>query len=424
MRTHIFSMLQAATAALAESVATAIQAMVDEELTRRREAGNDAAAVPVPVPVSNPNPNPVRNEPTVTLWSSEIGAYMGRDTWTSKLQALAKVWRRTHEPSYREAHVLWLARGQKPLRVTSKQVMAALLRDDETDVGGGGDKKRKRCMPSNKYFKVQTVADVVDFRARQTPKDVLALYKEKGVLLEEDTAQLFSRITGHAVEMRNAGVTWSPDGSVGALRECPSVRPVGPILDPGAYTIVGEVDGVLCAPPPHGNTPVEIKVRMCGIPATIPFKDVAQVHSYMAMLGATQAFHVQRAFATDEVKTTTVQWNAALWDKEITPALEAFVCDVRKLLRGALSDEQLRHDVFASVETIPAPPMAALDVLEVLHAADAKPLKVVVTKAAKKQCKVGSRISKCVGVALPEVRTAKYNLRTRGTTRVSFHKTI
>ena len=362
-------MLQAAATNFTKALTDIVQRLIADEFDRRSvvavplaiegepkqtsEEVNAVAAVEQAVSDA-PRPEQQRSEVTVLLWSSEITAYMGNDSWMSRTQALAKVWRRTHEASYRDTHEKWLLRGQKPLHVTSKQVLAV-----GAGLGprGGNTKPRYSADP---FVGVQSAADVEKFRRTRSQKDLSRLYRGKGKLLEEETALLFEREIGQPVELRNAGVFWDATTAAGqgGLRPLQSVRPPGPILAPGPYNILGEVDGCLLQPP-FANVPVEFKLRMGaqGVSNSIPFKDIVQVQSYMEMLDAERALHVQRAFGTSTVVSTIVERDRDLWTSKILPAIEEFVCDVRKLLRGCYGDEELRHTVLRSVESSKAPPL-------------------------------------------------------------------
>ena len=364
-------MLQAAALEVAKTMTDFVQLLVAEEISRFREefqsqqqklsnlapssasvavtaedAGTveptlltlAALALPSDLPSSpnteiatEPSTSAAANEVTVLLWSSEITAYMGNDAWLSRTQALARVWKRTHEPSFRDAHSSWQLRGQCPLLHAS--------------VGA-----QERARAKDPFLGVQTAADVEKFRSTQPQRDVSKLYREKGKLLEEETALLLEKELGQNVELRNAGVFWQPTAAKG-LRPLFSKRPPGPIVTPGPYTILGEVDGCLLQEP-FQNVPVEFKLRMGahGVSNSIPFKDIVQVQSYMEMLDAERSLHVQRAFGTAKVTTTIIERDRDLWANKIQPAIEEFVCDIRRLLRGCFADDDFRHTVFRSVE--------------------------------------------------------------------------
>lgn len=370
-------MLQAAATDLTKVIMESVKTMVDAEV--KRQLGS---AVPVPRSA----------EVTVVLWSSEIAAYLGDDAWLSRPQILAKVWKRSHEGSYRDAHDKWLLRGKKPLRLTNKQILSEGL--GEMLAASTCSTKQS----TDPYLKVQTSEDVERFRKDHSQKEVLKLYRTKGKLLEEETSQLFAESINQPVSLRNAAVLWDPSLNAGELRQDPSVRPLGPILTPGPYVITGEMDACLTSPP-FVNTPVEFKLRMSGIPSSVPFRDIVQLHSYMAMMGSKKGFLVQRAFGSAAVDTTILDWDEELWCGKILPAVETIVCDVRKLLRGSLADEELRHQVFSSSETA-APTTPTVNIRK----PPSVTMTLVKTTTSKKRKKN----------ALPEIKMS-YNLRARRT---------
>lgn len=387
-------MIHAAATELTKTVLDAVQRMVEDEVKRRMMQPATSASEPA-LEADAPQPAPARSEATVVLWSSEIASYMNADSWQTRVQALGKVWKRTHECSFRDAREKWLLRGQKPMFVTNKQLLAeaTAAADPDTEV-----KKKKYAV--DPYVGVQTAADVEKFKLEKSSREVLNLYKTKGKLLEEDTARLFEKVIGQPVDHRNAGVIWEPGFS--GLRRTLSVRPAGPIVDPGPFVIMGELDGCLLQPP-FENVPVEFKLRMGskGISDTIPYRDILQVQSYMEIMGADKALHVQRAFGSQAVITTTVEKDQHMWDTKICPAIEGFVCDVRKLLRGSLADEEFRHVVLAAVETaVPLPPIMKTRVLEVETTTTTKKTLTLKRKVPTKMPPI-------------EVRATKYNLRSK-----------
>jgi hypothetical protein len=113
---------------------------------------------------------------------------------------------------------------------------------------------------------------------------------------------------------------------------------------------------------------VEIKTRMASIPECMPAHDALQVLTYLEMTRAPRAMYVQRRAHTAELRVQHINRDPALWEAAMAPRVRAFVCDVRRLLRGAPQDEGLRHRALAAVEALPPPrallaepPPAALD---------------------------------------------------------------
>lgn len=384
-------MLQAAAADLTQVIMESVRQMVEAEVKRHLDA-----ATPVP---------PSRNEATVVLWSSELAAYMDTDPWQTRLAVLAKVWRRSHEGSYRSARESWLARGKRPLHVTSKHVMAS-----------NGEKAAASTPPTrvytDPYVRIQTPADVSTFRAERPAKDVLKLYRTKGKLLEEETALLFSESIQQPVGLRNAAVIWQPVGSNSGLRTEPSVRALGPIVTPGPYVLQGEIDACLTQPP-FANVPVEFKLRMTGIPSTIPLRDIAQLHSYMAMMGSSRGFLVQRAFGSDAVDASIVQWDEALWTGKIVPAMEAVVCDTRRLMRGAIIDEELRHTVLLAAETCAPPPPSPPSPTDPITMPPSSPVELALMPLTTLKLKKPKPKRKLPIITIPAPEMPTYNLRKR-----------
>lgn len=327
-----------------------------------------------------------QTELSVSLWASELAAYAGKDPWLTRNQALAKVWKRTSERSFRNARDAWLLRGQKPIHFTSKDILSP----DRNVVSVPS----KTCI--DPFLSVQTPEDVQAFRASRSPGDVVKLYRVKGKLLEEETAALFERSIGAPVGLRNSSVFWNPASRTGGLsaQDVP-VRPLGPITSPGPYFLSGEMDACMTTPP-FENVPVEFKLRMSGA-VSVSYRDMTQVQAYMSMVGSDRAFHVQRVFGSQEVLVTTIHRDSAFWHDEIVPAMEDFVCDVRRLLRGSLWDEELRHEVLVASETsVLSPPVVSFDV-EMNEA-----IKRIANQKPQKRKKKG-----------PELDLKKYNLRSR-----------
>lgn len=384
-------MLQAAATDLTKVIMDSVKEMVDAEIKRALATS------------AYTRPAALKNEVTVVLWSSEVGAYMDKDPWQSRNQVLAKVWKRTDERNFRDVRDKWILRGKKPIHVTSKQVIQEALKN--TAISETYLSKRTTVQQNDPYLKIQTVDDVEKFKQTHSTKDVVKLYRTKGKLLEEETSTLFSDKIGQPVSLRNTSVAWEPSGDTTGIRIEPSVRPLGPILNPGPYILTGEMDACLTQPP-FQNTPVEFKMRMTGIPSSIPHRDILQIHTYMAMMGSRRGFLVQRAFGTMDVDTTTVEWDEELWKGVILPAIESTVCDVRRLLRGSLADEDLRHQVLlASESSTSSPSIKIRPPTSMTVTTIEQPGSVVVTTKPIRKRKLVD--------PLPDIQ--KYNLRHRPT---------
>ena len=273
---------------------------------------------------------PPTSESTVTLWASEIGSYLGVDSWSSRDKALAKIWRRTNEAHFCRVQSAWRAAGCRLL--ASGSDMAPTLALDH-------------------FPDVQSAADVTSFRKHATAGEVLRLYKSKGVQNEEVVAAMFADSIQQPVMMRHAAVQWKSETETAApVPVYNDIRPLGEISNPGPYTIIGQVDGWLLAPP-YAGTIVEIKVRMESIPSVIPERDLMQVQTYLHINNTEECMYVQNLFGTNVLQSTHIGRDRALWTNRILPGLVHFVCDIRRLLRGAPDDFDLRHRVLAACET-------------------------------------------------------------------------
>ena len=309
----------------------------------------------------------VTREPTVILWPSETYAYAGYSGRMSRCQALAMVWQRTHAPSFHAARESWLANGRRPARVTARGVAAAILsgsaptppqstgKRPRTGTSGGAGSGSGSDDP---FPHVKGPEDVRAFREKASSTDILRLYRAKGAMEEEATAECLALRLGQPLHLRNTASYWRADCGLPAMpvdRATVHIRTLGPITDPGPFAFMGEVDGWL-SQPPFEDVIVELKLRMTRIPDDVSDADMLQAQTYMAMCNVDRVLHVQRVLGETDVVLTTVQRNTELWDATMV-SLRQFVCDVRRLLRGGPEDVQLRHQALQAVETLPAPPL-------------------------------------------------------------------
>lgn len=298
-----------------------------------------------------------KNEPVIKLWPAEVAAYLGKDSRMSRDEALAAVWRRTHETSMHKVHKEWVGRGMTPKRVTQADVEACVVGEGRD---GGGPVTPHVSRPA-KFSHILTKEDMRQFCADQgtSKASIQSMYLEKGRTSEDETAALLSKVMKQDLALRNSASYWRPGVGAVAMDRAHEVRRPGPITDPGPYAFMGEVDGWLTEEP-YKDVIVEIKTRMNGIPDAIPIKDILQVQTYMMMHDKERALHVQRAFATSVVVVNEIKRNKELWASTVEPAIVQFVCDVRKLLRGSVEDELIRHRVLSAVERSSPPLMAPL----------------------------------------------------------------
>jgi hypothetical protein len=293
-----------------------------------------------------------QHELPVVLWPSEVLGYLGNDGYISKNALLGRVWQRTHESSYRAALEQWLQRGRRASRTEDPSTIPAC-----------------RQVP-DEFPSVKTAEDFARFKAGASHAVVQRLIVTKGRALEEDTARLLAGTLRQPIQHRNVATYWRSDVS----RACSlggvsrrTLRPPGPITKPGPYVLVGEVDGWL-SQPPHENVVVEFKLRMGEVNPTPPLRDVLQIQAYLEMNNVERGLHVQRKFGTDTLVIASIARDREAWATRVIPGLDAFVCQVRALLRGAMEDDQLRHQVLMTCEgggpavSLPRPPSAAVDV--------------------------------------------------------------
>ncbi len=311
------------------------------------DAGGDEGDAGTPQPPTRP-----LNEPVVVLWASEINAYLGGSKWDSVEKYLGKVWERSHGTSYRAARDLWLERGRKPRRYTSSEAVKGFTQPD-SDVlpQRGGDAGT---------LAVQTQEEMQSFLEKATAKQTLQLYSAMGKAGEDVSADLLAVQLKQPVVARNSAWMWRSDTPmitpVDRVMHC---RPPGAIVDPGLFTITGEVDGWL-QEPPYQDVVVEFKTRMKAIPEEVLVRDLYQIQTYLAMHGVEEGLLVQRLFSdTSTIRVTKVVRDEALWTETILPGLQQFVRGVRRLMRGGLEDEKLRHEVFSACE--PAEPLHPLN---------------------------------------------------------------
>jgi len=325
-------------------------------------------AVLLPAVLADQLGNRARTEPSVTLWASEIGSYINQDAWMSRDRALAKVWRRTNDSHFLDVQSLWRAHGCRFPTSADDYVSSQLM---------------------DPFSHLQTVEDIENFRKIATPADIIKMYRTKGVLKEEAVAAMFSESIQQPVMLRHAAVEWrSATQTSHDMLPLTTVRAPGPVDDPGHYTLVGQVDGWLTSHP-YAGTVVEIKVRMDHIPPFPPDRDVMQVQAYMHINNAEECIYVQNLFGTRVLQTMHFYRDRKYWDCVIKPGLDAFVCDIRRLLRGSPEDVVLRHRVLAAAEkdhipSKPIPPPPEVAAAEVLPQQPAKKKKVSIPAAPAK----------------------------------------
>lgn len=266
-------------------------------------------------------------EPVVTLWASETASYLGRDVWSSRETALGAVWRRTNGAHFLSVQELWHVHGG---RFPSGHL------EDEV--------QSRMSQVFDPFPNVRTALQVADFRRTASSADMKRLARSKGRLLEEELARTFAKQHG-TLQQRNSAACWRSDTLRTEGKEQMRRRPAGPVVDPGVFSVVGEVDGWL-----GPDTIVEFKMRMERIMDPPPPHDLLQLQTYLHMNDVPRAVYVQGLLGSGELHVKEFQRDRATWDSEVMPGLVRFVCDVRRLLRGEPEDAPIRHQVLSACE--------------------------------------------------------------------------
>ena len=341
-------------------------------------------------------------------------------------QALGRLWQEVAPASFFAARDTWEARGRRPRRLTSKDLMAAAAADaartasaadptastvqagataSEDEDGATDTDTDTEGVQDDAFPEVRTAADVAQYRLKHTPAQTLKLYRAKGVVEEAVTINLLRRLlrdrgavpgvgargrdahdvpTGGRVTHVSSSLWWTPVGgpqgfmpresAEGAARDGPpgprgAATLPGPVVDPGPFAVVGRVDCAI-ALETGAQVPVEIKTRMGPLFPQIPHAEKLQLQAYIQCLRAPWGLHVQRSMGSDAVSCVRVDRDDALWTSEVLPGLRRFACDVRRLLRGSLIDEELRHTVLTSMAADASGPARRLAQLQSQARAD------------------------------------------------------
>jgi hypothetical protein len=335
-------------ARLAKAVMETIPEEIVRELTRHIHGGLDAAAsrstsIPDSASSTSAATPCFEHEPVVHLWPSEVGSYVGQDSWRTREQALAEVWERTHPTSFRAERAAWLARGRVARRQSGSPSLVAAYGANQS-------------LGTDPFPSIATADAVARFCTTASPQDMLKLFKTKGQLLEEETAQLFASVVQQPLSLRNTGSVWRPETDRPAVPSgtVSRPRPPGDITQPGPFLFTGAVDGWLTQDP-YKDVIVEFKLRMRAVPPSIPLRDILQVQAYMAMHGVTRTAHVQRVIGSSDLVVNMVSWDPVLWHDTVMPDIRKFVCDVRRLIRGSADDDAIRHRVLTAAEKLALP---------------------------------------------------------------------
>ena len=273
-------------------------------------------------------------------------------------QALGEMWQDMAPASFVAARLAWQARGQKPRRMTSKELMAEAAAAAAAATAAAG-------MPApvpgsddeDPYADVQTPADVAAFQASHTQGETLKLMRTKGITEESKTIDMLHGMGG--VSDCGAALWWAPGAKgvgIFTASPAPGCPLTGPVVDPGPFAVVGRIDCAMNTTDGH-KVPVEIKTRMHGLaPADtpLPLRDRLQLQAYIQAMDAPWGLHVERVMGSDQFRSTVVHRDDALWADRVLAGLRAFACDLRRVMRGGLADEDLRHSVLASLASTDA----------------------------------------------------------------------
>jgi hypothetical protein len=132
---------------------------------------------------------------------------------------------------------------------------------------------------------------------------------------------------------------------------------------PGPYVISGEVDAVVTAKDCAQAVPVEIKTRGFHLTLAVYPRERLQLQAYIQAMNAPYGIHVQNVLGSPTVTETVVARDDDDWHGRVVPSVEAFVCDVRRVVRNcahdaelvnAVLDEEVR-DAAAAATTPPCP---------------------------------------------------------------------
>lgn len=160
---------------------------------------------------------PQFREAVINLYASEVGAYIGQGSWLSRTEALGGVWSRTNKQQMDQLASLWKTNGCKlPTGSTTTSFAQSF----------------------DPFPHVRSAADVAAFCSSASQADILLLYKTKGQLCEEALITRFASSHAQRIMCRHASVMWKSDTDTAAPKSM-SVRPPGPLTDPGLYTITG-----------------------------------------------------------------------------------------------------------------------------------------------------------------------------------------
>jgi hypothetical protein len=288
-----------------------------------------------------------RGGPTVALFPSQLGAVLGLDPYLPRDVVLGQTWMRTNSTNYRAAAAAWTARDRQPL-----------TRPRDNDGGGssggaGGAGGASWTTPTDPAPDVLSADAMRAWCRNKSKKEVGVMYCAKGHVGEQATVELLEREGGLTLTQRNGAVWWHRDGS-GGFRDDAGGSPAGPVSDdpppPGDYALSGQVDAAITDAATGALVPVEIKTRMRRLAGAVRDREWLQIQAYIQALKAPYGLLVERVQGDDAVVRTRIERDDARWAAEVVPAMDTFVQEVRRLLRGGLgSDDALRHQVLTAV---------------------------------------------------------------------------
>jgi hypothetical protein len=99
---------------------------------------------------------------------------------------------------------------------------------------------------------------------------------------------------------------------------------------------------------------VEIKTRMSPRSMGVHPKERLQLQAYIHAMNAPWGLHVQNVLNTKHLIETVIDRDDVHWNTVVVPAVEAFVCDIRRLIHGTDADanQELVKEVLAAAREV------------------------------------------------------------------------
>jgi hypothetical protein len=239
------------------------------------------------------------NGHTVVIYPTELGAILGCDRFESRLKMLAAKWRATDPRGFRLAMVGRIA--------------------GTGGTGGTAIAGRPRCAG------VHNEAAVLRLLAANSTAGVTEVTS-----------------TSRPMWWRTRLLDGVAEGGLGCYQQQQQQQtPTEDPIEPGPYVISGEVDAVVRTKDCPIDVPVEIKTRGSAMSLGVYPRERLQLQAYIQAMDAPWGLHVQNVLGTTTVVETRVPRDDEEWNTRVVPAVEAFVCDVRRVVRNCAADAEL-----------------------------------------------------------------------------------